>query len=309
MNSQMALTTSVPKKANECFIGERIALPQRLFGQYWLAGEMSLLFGPPGIGKSVLAVQIGDALARGRPIDRFAGPTRRHKVLYVDLAHSDAQFQTRYSRFAENGVFLRSFRFAERFYRGRPAADESLFDWLRTRVAEDRFEAVIIDDLSALRRTQDGSGEAAKLMEMLGRVRGELGISMLVLAVCDPPAWDRPVSDVYLRRSRVILGLADTAFALGPIPETSDKRHLIGIRNCGQANDRSGEIVPPWSIKQNSEGMLAFCFDKYDAPYVDPETRGLISRINKLRQNGTTFRQIAIELGISKSRAARLAGR
>lgn len=109
-----------------------------------------------------------------------------------------------------------------------------------------------------------------------------------------------------MRRSRVILGLADTALALGPLPESSDKKQLIGIRNCGPPETQANQIVPPWSIKQNSDGMLAFCFDNYGLPYADDETRELIRRIHELRQTGTTFRQIAADLGISKSRAARL---
>jgi len=253
--------SSVPKKANECFIGKRIVLPQALFGAYWVSGETSLLFGPPGIGKSVLAVQIGDALARGRPIDGFDGPTRRHKVLYADLTHSDVQFQTRYSRFSAAGLYLRSFRFAERFYRGRPSADEELFEWLRARLAEDRFEVVIVDDITAFRKTRDGAGEAASLMRRLCRLREEFGISMLVLAPSDAPPRDRPISEVHLRRSRSIAGAADRVFALEAFPEGIDKRRLTGIRNCAGPAKANGFAVPAGSIRQEIDGMVRFCFD------------------------------------------------
>lgn len=270
---------------------------------------MALLFGPPGIGKSVLAVQIGDALARGRPIDGFEGPRRRHKVLYVDLGHSDDQFRTRYSRFSEWGLHLRSFRFAERFYRGRPLSGEDLFEWLRKRIADDEFEAVIVDSLSMLRRTLDGAREAITLMQRLRELQEHFGVSMLVLAVSDPSPRDRFISEAQLKRSRAILGLADTAFALDSAPESADTRRLIHIRNCGPPEYWPEAGVPYGSIRQRSDGMIEFNFENDWATEMDDATRSLVCRIHKCRQSGTTFRQIATELGISKSRAARLAGK
>ncbi|MBK9153560.1 MAG: hypothetical protein IPM25_05000 [Chloracidobacterium sp.] len=55
--------------------------------------------------------------------------------------------------------------------------------------------------------------------------------------------------------------------------------------------------------------MVAFCFNEHRVSTRDPATRELVRRITDLRQNGTTFRQIAKQLQISKTRAARLAGR
>src|SRR5687767_15058592 len=82
------------KKANEC----RTSGPRApLFGAFWAEGEMAVLFGPPGAGKSVLAVQVAEALARGSGLDGFAMPERRQRVLLVDMKLSDDQFRRRYS--------------------------------------------------------------------------------------------------------------------------------------------------------------------------------------------------------------------
>ena len=306
MKIQTGTSSSIPRKANECFTGRLITLPQKLFGEYWLDGEIALLFGPSGVGKSVLAVQVGDALARGRPVDGFSGSTRRRKVLYVDLNHTDTQFQTRYSRFTEFGRFLRSFRFAERFYRGRPAADEDLFEWLRKMIAEHRFESVLIDDVTAIRKTQDGTRELISLIRRLRELQEEFGISVLVLTASDAPTRDRFISEVQLKRSRVLCGLVDSVFALSPDTQSADRKCLIHIRtSTGPAAFPDGGY-PFGSTNQTADGMIEFRFDNYRPWRIDSETRRLISEVHKQRQTGTSYRQIAIELGISKSRAERL---
>src|SRR5215213_8791540 len=84
-------------KANECIAATKRARPAaRLFDEFWREGELAMLFGASGAGKSILAVQIADALARGTAMWGFVMPKGRRKVLYVDLGLSDAQFQARY---------------------------------------------------------------------------------------------------------------------------------------------------------------------------------------------------------------------
>src|SRR5438445_343199 len=63
---------------------------KQLFGPLWLLEEVAVLYAPTGLGKSVLAVQIAESLARGVPIPPFhetqpgcVVPPQR--VLYLDM--------------------------------------------------------------------------------------------------------------------------------------------------------------------------------------------------------------------------------
>src|SRR5688500_17059834 len=97
--------------------------PGRMFDSFWRAGEVALMFGPAGVGKSLLAMQVADALARGRPIEGFEMARSRRKVLYVDLKHSDRQFAERYSYrvpVPRLGSVLKACKFGENLYRSRP---------------------------------------------------------------------------------------------------------------------------------------------------------------------------------------------
>ena len=67
-----------PRKANECITDvKQFRPPEALFDEFWREGEIALLFGAAGVGKSVLAVQIAEAVARGSGIGKFAMTARR----------------------------------------------------------------------------------------------------------------------------------------------------------------------------------------------------------------------------------------
>src|SRR6476661_2951905 len=71
--------------------------PRRLLGDLWLEGELCVLFGDTGRGKSVFATQVADAIARGAAVPPFAAEVPPQKVLYFDFEMTTAQFAARYS--------------------------------------------------------------------------------------------------------------------------------------------------------------------------------------------------------------------
>lgn len=70
----------------------------RLLGELWLEGDLCLLFGDTGDGKSIFAMQVADAIARGVPVKPFTIDTPPQKVLYFDFELTTTQFTARYSR-------------------------------------------------------------------------------------------------------------------------------------------------------------------------------------------------------------------
>ena len=60
------------KSANQTLLeASQKPIPKELFGELWHQGELCVLFADTGIGKSILAVQIGQSIASGEPIDGF----------------------------------------------------------------------------------------------------------------------------------------------------------------------------------------------------------------------------------------------
>jgi hypothetical protein len=290
-----------PRKANECITDSKQFYPQAmLFDEFWREGELALFFGAPGTGKGILAIQLAEALARGRGIDGFRTQRGRRKVLYVDLTLTNKQFQARYSHHTPDSHFFTTYKFSERLYRDRPPACDELVDWVRSMVTYHGFQVVVIDDLSAFKRTHDGTLDTLRIMRGLRQLRDELNISILVLTDSAEPRRGF-VSEADLGRSRVLCSVADSVFAICRYPHGA---YFVQTRSRNSAIGWTVHNAPTGRITRLETGLLGFEFDERFSPRIDDETKYLIHRVKSMRDDGATYRAIALELGISKSRAA-----
>jgi hypothetical protein len=290
-----------PRRANDFLVHPRRFRPSEpLFDEFWREGELALLFGPGSSGKSVLAVQLGDALARGGGLPGFAHPRGRRRVLYVDLQHTDEQFQLRCA-----GENVRH-RFPMNLFRDRRPVLSRLCEWLRSYVLANRVQVVIIDDLSVFRNTCDGTRETVRLMRGLRELRDELGIS--ILAITDSATAVRgTISERELGRSRVLCSLADSVFAIYRGVGRDEDFYLLHMRSRSQAVEWTEEYAPSAKLGRAASGLLSFEFDDRFTKEPDPETLRLIREVKRLADaEGKSYRQIAFALGISKSWACKL---
>ena len=60
-------------------------IPQMLFGELWFEGELCILFADTNLGKSILAVQIGNSISKGEQIGGFILETPKQSILYFDF--------------------------------------------------------------------------------------------------------------------------------------------------------------------------------------------------------------------------------
>lgn len=118
------------------------AAVRKLFGDFWLEGELAILFADTGKGKSILAVQIAESLASGRPIEPFEMDYKpsdtlgsdwpQTPILYLDFELSTDQFNRRYSiGTAKNRRGFKRRRFHRNFIRAELRTDEAIPPALR----------------------------------------------------------------------------------------------------------------------------------------------------------------------------------
>lgn len=68
-------------------------MPKELFSSFWFEGEICILFADTNCGKSILAVQIINAITRGFAMFNFKAEAPPQKVLYLDFELSDNNFK------------------------------------------------------------------------------------------------------------------------------------------------------------------------------------------------------------------------
>jgi hypothetical protein len=300
--------------------------PKKLFGEMWFENELAILFADTAKGKSLLAVQIGESIARGRNIfDPVVGEinTRPQTVLYFDFELSDKQFEMRYAREhdATGGEFLKNhYRFSDRFRRveislnaalpeGCRTFDEFLLAEIERLVRRTKARIVVIDNITFLKRTNDGTRDAVSLIKRLHRLKKEYGLSILAIAHTARRGHDRPITAHDLQGSKVLANYADNMFAIGQSrldaatryikhlkPRSSvDSSHVLSFRIARLKKNFLGfEYL---GISTEAEHLEAGCYT------ADQEA---IRKIKELSDEGMTIRAIAGELGLSRSKVHRL---
>lgn len=210
--------------------------PKMLFGEFWYEGELCMLFADTNAGKSILAVQIGDALACRRQIHSFGIGVEPANVVYLDFELSGKQFQSRYINEAEV-----PYRFGKGFYRAGfdPNADmpfdfktydEYMNSAIEYAVKSTGADVLIIDNITSLRSGTERAADALPLMKHLKALKTKLQISILVLAHTPKRNPARPISRNDLQGSKMLINLADSALAIGESHAEKGLRYLKQIK-------------------------------------------------------------------------------
>lgn len=313
----------VVKRANEWIMQSKgRPVPRMLFGELWIEGELAVLAAGPGMGKSLLGVQIAESIARGRSVGPLQVTARPQKVLYLDLKLSDKQFEMRYAaeHDDDDGEFLTNhYKFSDRFHRveidlnkplpeGFRLPDEVLPRLLEKLVLKTGARVVVIDSITQVQHSIYGYRETHSLMRELRRLKRELGLSILVLARSATLDAARPAAG----GSRLLARFADSVFTIGMSKQDGAKRYLkhISAHSTGIMYDSSH--VPSFRISRIGGNFLGFEHEAFA-----PESAHLagardhrdwpkIQKIKEMSDTGMTIREIAAELELPKTSAHRM---
>ena len=208
------------------------APPARLFGDLWREGETALLFGGSGAGKSILAVQLAEAIARGpRNADK-----RRRRVIYIDLERTLDQFLHRYS--FESHVH----RFSPRFRRARfddyldvpEKYSRDVYRYFRSQVGgiitSRKADAVIIDSAEHLVPSLSRNAAGVRLLKQL-KFHAMNGVAVLLVAHARTRRTDRPLTVDDILGGAEIADVADSVFAIGRSTMGEDIRYLKHLKS------------------------------------------------------------------------------
>jgi len=282
--------------------------PNQLFGELWHMGELCILFADTNAGKSILAVQIGNALAGRWQMEPFGLEAPQCNVVYIDFELSGKQFQSRYTH--QEVIY----QFNKGFYRAEfnPGADmpldfktyeEYMNAAVEYAITSTGADVLIIDNITCLR---DGTGhvsQALPLMRHLKALKTKHQVSILVLAHTPKRNPARPITRNDLQGSKMLVNFADSAFAIGVSRRDPSLRYLKQVKQrathevYGQTNVCVFRIVKP-------QNFLHFKFEGFahEADHLEGNTaqdRGQVhAQIRELHAQGLSQRKISAQLNI-----------
>src|SRR5882757_5562944 len=244
--------------------------PKALFGDFWLEGELSILFSDSGRGKSTLAMQIAENLARGKPVAPFESAPPAQRVLYFDFEMSDKQFETRYSVEKKDETRNR-YRFSDNLLRAQaaehdhlPPGFETMAEFIHhsfvTLLRETGARIVIVDNITFLKGANENASAAVQLMKALKHLKEYYGVSMLVLAHTPKLPYTSPLTINDMQGSKMLSNFADNVFAIGASNQAKDLRYLKHLKPRGGEIRFDASNIILYRIKR-SRAFLQFEFE------------------------------------------------
>lgn len=151
--------------------GRKMKPPKELIPHILVEHETTILFSGPGVGKTVLAIQIAIELAE-----------QGMRVLYVNFELSTQQLALRYpNKDSPDTLYHASIDYTKM----HDVTDQSMILSEIERMAlELNIEVIIIDNFTNLCINSKESAEAGKTMQQLVAMRMTHNCTMLILALC-----------------------------------------------------------------------------------------------------------------------------
>lgn len=291
-------------------------IPKMLFGEFWFEGELCILFADTNLGKSILAVQIGNSISKGEQISGFKLETSKQPILYFDFELSDKQFENRYSI-----KFEQHYNFDDNFIRieinpeavipENKSFEDFLNDSLERSIIETGAKILIIDNLTYLKNETEKAKDALPLMKHLKALKNKYSLSILALAHTPKRDLSKPITRNDLQGSKMLINFCDSSFSIGESNTDKNLRYIKQIkqRNTEQIYDAENVCICQIDKPFN---FLLFEFVNFGKEWehlkhhTEKDKESLNEKVNELKQKGRSFREIGAELGISHMKVSRI---
>ncbi len=291
-------------------------IPKMLFGEFWFEGEICILFADTNLGKSILAVQIGDSISKGVQVSGFKLETQKQPVLYFDFELSDKQFENRYSlKFEQHYNWDKNFIRVEINPDATIPENQSFEDYLNysleRSIIETEAKVLIIDNLTFLKTETEKAKDALPLMKHLKALNNKYGLSILVLAHTPKRDLSKPITRNDLSGSKMLINFCDSSFSIGESHSDKNLRYIKQIkqRNTEQIYDAENVCVCQIDKPNN---FLLFEFVNFGKEWehlkhhTEKDKESLADKVNELTRLGRSLREIGAEMGISHMKVKRI---
>lgn len=274
-------------------------VPACLFEYCWYENEISILFADSNLGKSILAVQIANDIAKPQ------------KVLLFDFELSGKQFEGRYSdNYTNHYIFPENLLRAEidpdNDFDGFTSFEDYLIYSLEQTVAQTEIKILIVDNITYLKNETDKAKYALPLMKKLKQLQRKYSLSILVLAHTPKRDMKKAITQNDLQGIKMIMNFCDSAFAIGASHKDPSLRYLKQIKSREVEAQFTSENAKLYQIIKAdnflSMEFMGFSSEREHLRVLSERAKEDIKlQAKELAKHGKSQREIAKELGIGVS--------
>ena len=299
-----------------------IKLPtkKKLFGQLWWENELLVVFATTGVGKTILGVQIAEAIASGKNVFEedtvFVNEAEPMIVLYLDYELSLPQVCKRYTtserkdlyEFHDNLIRL-DYNNDFKFKKGDSMEDLINKD-IERYIIDYSPKALIIDNLSVLKSGTENSKEALPLMQMLNNLKKKYSISILVIGHTPKKDKFSPININHLQGSAQIGNALDGCFAIAMCKDNM-RRYIIELKQRNESFIAHADNVIVCEVDKRFN-FLKFHFEGFEVenlllnPFDADAKQELELEIINQSNRGVSAREIAKTVSYGKDKVLKI---
>ena len=223
---------------------KNMEIPRMLFSEFIYEKDLTILYSPAGVGKTILAYQIADSIARGTQIAGFKNESQPQPTIYFDFELSEKQVENRYSQNFED-TWVNHYNFSDNFHRyffnnefeGNLSID-SLFNGLITEILNKKAKIVFIDNITWINNQGlETSKDAGLVMKKLISLKREYNLTLIVLAHTPKKLRFTKMEINNLQGSAMIGNFTDASFSINWSKLNTNYRYLK-TQKCRYAEDK-----------------------------------------------------------------------
>lgn len=287
--------------------------PKSVFGTFLFQNELGILFGDTNSAKSILAVDIGISFSSHYHFwgeEPMTAPSIDGKVYYYDLEQSTRQFARRYIQAPFREGYFERISFSIMEY-GNAGVEQLILE-IESRMELEVPQLIIVDNIQCILAQNLSVTKIKYLMQKLKMLK-ELNPLLTVLMVGHTVKRNlrKPLDQNNLAGSKVIANFADSIFGISNSAVSPSTRYIKQLKS--REVPRMEEVAVCNIVSEPYLHLELFDFED-EKDHLDETTATRTSQINEmvkqrahqLHVEGMSIRDIASELGISKSHAHRI---
>ena len=273
---------------------------ESLYKRLWYESEICVLFAMCNLGKSILAVQIANEIAKSGKL-----------VNYLDYELEDKQFQQRYT----NNRTKQMFKFSDNLFRANLSIDFALDNNGRVERFFKKLEELskkgvkifILDNITSLVDKIENGDVVLDFMRRLKQLKEKYGLSILIVAHTTKKKDSTPLTQDNLAGSKKLMNFVDSAFAIGKSLVETDVKYIKQLKvRYGKFTNDEDNVLLCKIVKEDNFPHFVECGYAVEKDLLNTKKsianegkRELMHAAYVLHTQGVSNRKIGRELGVS----------